>query len=316
MDSQSLTNFLKVLLILGGIGSLIFGIVKVIMAGKKGKGIFSRIITIAVSVMAAIICFVGSSAFSSEMKKTGENILANHPASINSITYGQAIENVCGNIEWSRVTAESSSNNRAFVQMNADCTYDDKERKIVIQFDYGTADLTAVDESTPFKISFVGFDDDSQVSVSDMEDIIYSMFEFYASDHQIELDETMKEGLLYTSGWPTDSSSDKTEETSTDTEGEPEVKTLPITFVNSTGVDIYCLYASSTNTDNWEEDILDQDMLPAGESFIVDFTFTTDEQIWDFAIEDFEGNVLEFYDLDFSQFDEEGGTIVLNVQLF
>ncbi len=154
MDSQSITNLFKVLLILLGIGSLIFGIVKVIMAKKKGKGILGRIATIAVSVMGAIICFFGSSTIGAEMNKTGEYILANHPASINSITYGQAIENVCGNIEWSKVTAESSSDGRAFAQMNADCKYDNEERKIVIQFDYGTKDFNAVDESTPFKIRF------------------------------------------------------------------------------------------------------------------------------------------------------------------
>ncbi len=58
MDSQSITNLFKVLLILLGIGSLIFGIVKVIMAKKKGKGILGRIATIAVSVMGQSFAFL------------------------------------------------------------------------------------------------------------------------------------------------------------------------------------------------------------------------------------------------------------------
>lgn len=107
--------------------------------------------------------------------------------------------------------------------------------------------------------------------------------------------------------------SKKTEESQETTEQqEAEVLTMPISFINGTGVDIYCLYSSSSETDDWEEDILDEDMLAIGECFWVDYTYSSDDTIWDFAIEDYEGNMLEFYDLDFSEYGETGACVVLN----
>lgn len=85
-----------------------------------------------------------------------------------------------------------------------------------------------------------------------------------------------------------------------------------LTVVNNTGVDIYRLYASETNTDNWEEDILGDDILYAGEQFLIVFTITEDNMDWDFAIEDSQGNMLEFYDLSFAGCDADGATLVLD----
>ena len=44
-------------------------------------------------------------------------------------------------------------------------------------------------------------DNDIEVYKSDMEDIIYSMFKMYADKNNIPLDESVKDGILYTSGW-------------------------------------------------------------------------------------------------------------------
>lgn len=85
-----------------------------------------------------------------------------------------------------------------------------------------------------------------------------------------------------------------------------------LTVVNNTGVDIYRLYASETNTDNWEEDILGDDILYAGEQFLIVFTITEGNMDWDFAIEDSQGNMLEFYDLSFAYCDVDGATLVLD----
>lgn len=38
---------------------------------------------------------------------------------------------------------------------------------------------------------------------------------------------------------------------------------------------------------------------------------TEEDLDWDFAIEDFEGNVLEFYGLSFAECDVEGATLIL-----
>ena len=40
---------------------------------------------------------------------------------------------------------------------------------------------------------------------------------------------------------------------------------------------------------------------------------TEEDLDWDFAIEDFEGNVLEFYGLSFAECDVEGATLIWNM---
>lgn len=106
---------------------------------------------------------------------------------------------------------------------------------------------------------------------------------------------------------------DDVDEEETDSEDDEDVIMMPTTFVNNTGVDIYYLYASVTDTDDWEEDILEEDLLEPSDYAMVNFWYAPDETVWDFAIEDSEGNMLEFYDIDFSDYDDsEGVTIYLN----
>lgn len=87
--------------------------------------------------------------------------------------------------------------------------------------------------------------------------------------------------------------------------------TLPITVVNNTGVDIYSFYASISDSDNWEEDILDDQILYDGESIIINFTFESEQVIWDFAMADVEGTIIEFYGLDISDCKMSGATLTL-----
>lgn len=97
-----------------------------------------------------------------------------------------------------------------------------------------------------------------------------------------------------------------------DTTVETEIIEMPVTFINNTGVDVYCLYASTGDTDEWEEDLLGDTMLEPGDYVEVDFVFSADETIWDFAIEDVDGNLLEFYDLDFEGYGSDGMTVSFN----
>lgn len=92
---------------------------------------------------------------------------------------------------------------------------------------------------------------------------------------------------------------------------EEELITLPVTVVNNTGIDIWEFYASVVDTDDWEEDILTDDILFAGESFVIDFTFPSDQVIWDFAMVDGEGNMIAFYEMDFSDCSLNGATLTL-----
>ena len=98
-----------------------------------------------------------------------------------------------------------------------------------------------------------------------------------------------------------------------DVNDEPEVLEMPITFVNNTEIDIYCLYASTSDTDDWEEDLLGDNVMEPGDYAEINFMYTEDETVWDVAIEDDEENVLEFYDLNLEDYDEQDGvTIYLN----
>lgn len=103
------------------------------------------------------------------------------------------------------------------------------------------------------------------------------------------------------------------EEGKTEEKDEDEELTMSITFINNTGIDIYYLYASPAETDEWEEDILDIDILEYGEAVQVDFTYPGSQTVWDFKVEDGEGNYLEFYGIDFNDYGSDGAAITLNV---
>lgn len=70
------------------------------------------------------------------------------------------------------------------------------------------------------------------------------------------------------------------------------------TLVNQTGVEIDKVFVSPHEKDDWEEDVLGKDTLPAGQS--VEIKFDRDETAaeWDLRIEDKEGNSIEWEKLD------------------
>ncbi len=70
------------------------------------------------------------------------------------------------------------------------------------------------------------------------------------------------------------------------------------TLVNDTGVEIYYFYASPATASDWEEDILGESTLPAGESLEVDIEGYDGEQYWDFMVEDMEGTQVIWEDID------------------
>lgn len=92
---------------------------------------------------------------------------------------------------------------------------------------------------------------------------------------------------------------------------EEKLLRFNLQVVNNTGIDIYALYASEPNVDNWEEDLLRDNILYDGERFNIEFLITEDNLDWDFAIEDVNGSILEFYGLNFANCDVNGATLVL-----
>ena len=73
------------------------------------------------------------------------------------------------------------------------------------------------------------------------------------------------------------------------------------TLVNKTGVEINALYVSPADKDDWGEDILGKDTLPAGESTEIEFDAEEEAAKWDLRVEDKDGNSIEWTDLDLTE---------------
>ncbi|MCP4896888.1 MAG: hypothetical protein GY906_07920 [bacterium] len=67
-----------------------------------------------------------------------------------------------------------------------------------------------------------------------------------------------------------------------------EAGTQDFLLVNETGIEIYSLFISETNNDDWEEDVLDQDVLPHGSRITISFSGRS-ACFWDILVTDDEG---------------------------
>ncbi len=72
-------------------------------------------------------------------------------------------------------------------------------------------------------------------------------------------------------------------------------------LVNNTGLTIQAFYCSPNNTDDWEEDVLGQDVLPDGESVEITFATDTEECLWDLMIVDEDGDKVYWQDINLCQ---------------
>lgn len=66
------------------------------------------------------------------------------------------------------------------------------------------------------------------------------------------------------------------------------------TVVNRTGVEIYALYVTPHNADEWGEDILGADTLLADEDLLITFSRSERARLWDLRVEDEDGNFIEW----------------------
>lgn len=66
-----------------------------------------------------------------------------------------------------------------------------------------------------------------------------------------------------------------------------------VRIVNNTGFTIVRFYGSHTDADSWQEDIFGNDILPSGNSIVVNFDDGTGYCIFDFRAEFDDGDVLE-----------------------
>ncbi len=66
------------------------------------------------------------------------------------------------------------------------------------------------------------------------------------------------------------------------------------TVVNKTGFEIYALYVTPHNSDDWGDDILGQDTLVANDELDIVFSRKEKATLWDLRIEDKDGNYIEW----------------------
>ena len=66
------------------------------------------------------------------------------------------------------------------------------------------------------------------------------------------------------------------------------------TLVNKTGIEIYSVYVSPNNEDEWGEDVLGRDTLASGESVDIEFSRKETAKMWDIRIDDKAGESIEW----------------------
>jgi len=66
------------------------------------------------------------------------------------------------------------------------------------------------------------------------------------------------------------------------------------TLVNKTGVEIYALYVTPHNADDWGDDILGVDTLAANRTADITFSRREKAKLWDLRVEDEEGSFIEW----------------------
>ena len=69
--------------------------------------------------------------------------------------------------------------------------------------------------------------------------------------------------------------------------------TQDFTLVNQTGVEIYRLFISETTNENWEEDVLGDQVLPDGSRMDIDF-YGRNACLWDMMVTDEQDNTVEW----------------------
>ncbi|MCY7345847.1 MAG: hypothetical protein LH614_06450 [Pyrinomonadaceae bacterium] len=69
------------------------------------------------------------------------------------------------------------------------------------------------------------------------------------------------------------------------------------TLVNKTGVEIYALYVTPHNADDWGDDVLGIDTLEANRATDIVFSRREKAKLWDLRVEDEDGEFIEWENL-------------------
>ena len=171
---------------IGGIASLIISIMN-----KKGTAltIISKIAGMVVSVVVAAFIV---SVISNNLVGATNVVRDAYPMSIQNITYGQAIDNFCGDVRW---TTLISDDEKVYIQATGSCFYQGVEQDITIQFETSERSLVSLKKGAPFRVNWIGFGEEKR-TYDEMTEFLYTMFEAYANDKGLDLEEYQKDGIL------------------------------------------------------------------------------------------------------------------------
>lgn len=182
------------------VGFAIFGVLFVRHRIKLNYSTFRIITTIVESIIVTIIACAIPIFYEKTTNDLSSDTMISAPASIPNITYGQAIEAACTDVNWGYFNSFSNKDGQhLIVEVNAKYTYRDVENDITIQFNYpdSYAPISDIDVNSPMEVSFLGFGKSKEEQESTMKEILFTMFQKYASQNGITLDETQKEDILY-----------------------------------------------------------------------------------------------------------------------
>jgi hypothetical protein len=73
---------------------------------------------------------------------------------------------------------------------------------------------------------------------------------------------------------------------------------LDFKLENRTGINIHSIYIASHDSDEWGDDLMEDDILRDGEDIDIEFHPKAGAKLWDLRIEDKEGNSVEWESID------------------
>lgn len=171
---------------IGGIASLIISIMN-----KKGTAL-TIISKIAGTVVSVVVAAFIVSVISNNLVGATNVVRDAYPMSIQNITYGQAIDNFCGDVRW---TTLISDDEKVYIQATGSCFYQGVEQDITIQFETSERSLVSLKKGAPFRVNWIGFGEEKR-TYDEMTEFLYTMFESYANDKGLDLEEYQKDGIL------------------------------------------------------------------------------------------------------------------------
>lgn len=80
-----------------------------------------------------------------------------------------------------------------------------------------------------------------------------------------------------------------------------QASSLDFELVNNTGIDVFEVYVSPSDLDEWGEDIMEEDVLEDGASVRITFDPAEEAELWDLMVNDGQGNAVYWEGLDLNK---------------